>query len=191
MKKIIFLLLFFFSTTVLGNSQKVINYFNNVQMETIEGIWMTSKGSSFYIIKEGIEYSAYMIDSPNYSSGAKWMNLYKNSETFFQGQCTLHNYDKGTVTLRINGSNNLEATCKVGWSSQTISINRTWPNNIDDHNRQVEARKRQQEREMAAIRQQQQDSMKLQTKTNNQANKINSHSSNSNFKDILKKITGH
>ena len=83
MKKIIFLLLFFFSTTVLGNSQKVINYFNNVQMETIEGIWMTSKGSSFYIIKEGIEYSAYMIDSPNYSSGAKWMNLYKNSETFF------------------------------------------------------------------------------------------------------------
>ena len=77
------LLLFFFSTPVLGNSQKVINYFNNVQMETIEGIWMTSRGSSFYIIKEGIEYSAYMIDSPNYSSGAKWMNLYKNSETFF------------------------------------------------------------------------------------------------------------
>jgi len=186
MRFLFFLFLIFFPNTSFSiSSEEVINrYFLDKKIETVEGIWMTSRGSSFFIKKSGVEYIALMISSPNYYSGSKFMNLYKNSDNSFQGQCTLHNGEGGTVSLKILNQNTLESKCTVGWSSQTISINRIWPQSIEDHNQAVDINIKRKQDELAKQRAQTNDSPIKQTYSQP------TYSSESSAKKILKKIIG-
>ena len=123
----------------LSQQSAIDQYLSERKLESIEGIWIASKGRVFVIFKSANKYYCKVIRSGELQTGSTFCEMTKGSENLYYGE----EYESaGTfdLTITING-NTASRLMTLKGQSFTWYDNRVWPTDLVAHNEKYKTKK--------------------------------------------------